>query len=370
MFGDQKPVKSTIKWAYRRLMGISLVALVSLQLSCSHALYYGQSIQGHLKIMLNQVEIDKIIQNPETDDEVRRKLKFVVEVKRFATESLGLPDNGSYENYNQLGRDAVVWNVIAAPELSLQPVKWCFLIVGCLPYRGYFNQQSADKFAEKLKADSLDVYVGGVSAYSTLGWFKDPLLSSMINRSDNDLAKLIFHELAHQKFYFRDDTDFNEAFADTVAIIGIQQWLGKQNKNDEFEEFQGENRRENEFVSLILRYQNELTSLYQSDLKREDKLIEKKLTFERMRADYKEIQTSWNGNNDYEDWFEHDLNNAKISTILTYRQLVPAFQALYARMDSDLQRFYDVVEGYSRCTNDERKQHLINARPATNCDSD
>jgi predicted aminopeptidase len=363
------PGKMTLKGVYRPLRGLSLLLLLGSQLSCSHALYYAQSIQGHLKIMMNQVDINQVIENHETDDEIRRKLNYVDEIRRFAIESLGLPDNGSYEKFTQLDRDYVVWNVIAAPELSLEPVRWCFLVVGCLPYRGYFEKESAIEFALDLERKGQDVYVGGVSAYSTLGWFKDPLLSSMLNRSDNDLAKVIFHELAHQKIYFTDDTEFNEAFADSVALIGIQEWLRSREGIDEFQKFHGENKREDEFVSLILTYKDKLNGLYGSELDREDKLVEKKRIFERLLADYQVLQTGWNGSSDYEDWFNHDLNNAKISTILTYRDLVPSFLSLYERQGRELQRFYGAVAAYDICTKEERKQRLIDADPGRFCTS-
>ncbi len=193
--------------------------------SCATTSYYLQSLSGHVDLLLKRQPISGILASQNTDKLLRDKLEMVLEIRRFASEHLGLPDNGSYSDYADLGRNFVVWNVFAAPELSLQAKQWCFLFVGCLNYRGYYSEEAANRYAQTLEAQGHDVFVGGVTAYSTLGWFNDPVLNTMLNRDNNYLASVIFHELSHQKLYLKNDTAFNEAFAEMVAQTGVQYWL-------------------------------------------------------------------------------------------------------------------------------------------------
>ena len=204
-----------------------ILALGTLLSSCSTLSYYRQSMSGHLQLLQSRQDVDSLLHSIDTPDELKHRLKSISRLREFASQRLGLPDNNSYRSYADIGRKYVVWNVFATPALSFEPHTSCFFIVGCLSYRGYFKKADAVKYMESLKDDGFDIYLGGVIAYSTLGWFDDPILNGMLERNDSDLARLIFHELAHQQLYIKDDTEFNEAFADAVALIGLEYWLEK-----------------------------------------------------------------------------------------------------------------------------------------------
>ncbi len=245
---------------------IVVIGLYAILSSCATLSYYGQSIIGHLQIMGKKQPINNLLSAPGLSTQLREKLIRTLEIRDFATNELRLPDNDSYRFYANLARKYVVWNLIATPEFSLEPVEWCFLIVGCLPYRGYFSKKKAILFADKLRAKGYDVHIGGVTAYSTLGWFDDPVLNTMLQHDKTHLAKVIFHELAHQKIYIKDDANFNEAFADSIALIGVRRWLDAKFTADELHQFEQSQKRENEFIQLVITYKNKLDALYNSNL--------------------------------------------------------------------------------------------------------
>ncbi len=238
----------------------------------------------------------------------------------------------------------MVWNVVAAPEFSLEPEQWCFPVAGCVSYRGYFSRDGAEGFADGLRAKGMDVHVYGVAAYSTLNWFDDPVLNTFCHRPEPHLAGLIFHELAHQKLYVANDSSFNEAFAKTVELEGVHRWLRQRGNLEQEKEYFEDFAREEEFVALVLKTREQLSELYASPLDALRKRQEKQRVFNELRAEYRRLKASWGGYAGYDRWFDADLNNARLASISTYRTLVPAFRELLARNGGDLGRFYAEAE--------------------------
>ena len=205
---------------FRRALAMGAAA--SLLASCSTLNYYSQAAQGQLELLADARPIDDWLADPATNTSLRHRLEAARQIRRFAVQQMGLPDNDSYKNYAALKRQYVLWNVVATPELSLKPLQWCFPVAGCVNYRGYYSKEDAQAYAQELRAGGHDVQVGGVPAYSTLGWFNDPLISTFINYPDAELARLIFHELAHQVVYVAGDSQFNESFASAVEEAGVE----------------------------------------------------------------------------------------------------------------------------------------------------
>ena len=325
--------------------------------ACSSVSYYSQSITGQFEILQGRKPIPDVIQDQQTPEPIRQKLMEVENILQFAGQQLSLPNNGSYQHYVDLQRPYVVWNVFAAPTLSLQPVRWCFLFVGCLSYRGYFNKDMAVKFANELQQQELDVYIGGVAAYSTLGWFNDPVMNTMLAYEPHYLARLIFHELSHQKLYIKDDTEFNEAFADAVALIGVKRWAQTQHPSA-LDALNLELQYEQQFIELVLRYRTKLQSLYTSTLTAPEKLVQKQKLIDAIRDEYEEMRSQWNGYSAYDAWFAGTINNAKFSALATYRNHVPDFLEMYSATGNDLDLFYTVVEQLESCDKAKRYQYL------------
>lgn len=316
---------------------ISLIACTS----CSNLSYYSQSIRGHFAVLAEQQKISALIEDPSTPDVLKRKLETVLSVREYASTSLGLPKNDSYRQYADIGRPYVVWNVFAAEPLSIEAKQWCFPIAGCVIYRGYFNLDDATQFADQLRDQGLDVFVGGVKAYSTLGWFDDPMLSTMINYNETELAGIMFHELAHQQLYIKNDSAFNESFATAVEIEGTRRWLQKNQLNDKFDAYLRKKQIRDEFVALILKYRQQLAQLYGSDdIDETTKLKGKITTFAKLKAEYQQLRQRWDNYAGYDRWFDLDLNNARLASIGAYHEFVPAFQTLLKKHDYRLEDFY------------------------------
>ena len=337
---------------------IAAAALLLFLGGCTNVGYYWQSVRGQLEIWSRQRDITDILQDQEGPEAVRRRLADVLRMREFAVRELGLPDNASYTRYADLGRPFVVWNVFATPELSLNPVSWCFPFAGCVSYRGYFSQAEAEGFAAGLARQGHDVYVGGVPAYSTLGWFADPLLNTVIDYPNPRLALLIFHELAHQVVYVRDDTVFNESFAVAVEREGARRWLARHGTEQDRTAYERGQARREEFVRLVERYRQRMKTLYESPLDPATMLSRKKATFEEMARDYQKLKSGWGGFSGYDRWFEQAPNNAHLASVAIYTQLVPAFQALLAQEGNDLPRFYNAVKALARQPLEERNAAL------------
>ena len=326
--------------------------------SCGTISYYRQSVSGHLQLLKAQQDLLTVMQSPDTDPELKQRLHMIMRIRDFASNNVKLPNNNSYRSYADIGRKFIVWNVFATPALSLEPHQSCFLIVGCLSYRGYFKKTDALAYMDKLENEGFDVYLGGVTAYSTLGWFDDPILNGMLERSDLELARLIFHELAHQQLYIRDDTEFNEAFADAVALIGMEYWLESNSTEEQRREYIEELAHEEQFTMLVLSYQEKLTQLFESDIADSKKLSLKKSTYRQLQQDYRSLRENWGDYDKYDDWFRHKLNNAKLAAVSTYRNLVPLFVITYQASGEDISVFYSHIEKIGQCGHDRRRELL------------
>lgn len=328
--------------------------------SCATTSYYLQSLNGHVDLLLKRQPISGILASQNTDKLLRDKLEMVLEIRRFASEHLGLPDNGSYSDYADLGRNFVVWNVFAAPELSLQAKQWCFLFVGCLNYRGYYSEEAANRYAQTLEAQGHDVFVGGVTAYSTLGWFNDPVLNTMLNRDNNYLASVIFHELSHQKFYLKNDTAFNEAFAEMVAQTGVQYWLNLHGTAASRQKFLDKRSDETSFVNLILKYKGKLEMTYNSEISTDEKRANKKFLLNQLAEEYKNQYETGGNSGRYITWLSSGLNNAKLTSVITYQDYVSGFLTIFNHEYGNYQKFYGSVEKLSKCDKFRRKSILEN----------
>ncbi len=327
-----------------RLFSIALAITLA---GCASLGYYGQAIGGHLSILGRTRPIEELLTDPTLAPELKQRLERVVVIRAFATRSLGLPDNDSYRRYADLERPFAVWNVFAAPELSLKAKEWCFMFAGCVAYRGYFAQTDVERAAAQLRAEGYDVYIGGVVAYSTLGWFDDPLLNTMLARPEPELAGLLFHELAHQNIYVRDDTAFNESFAMTVEREGVRRWLAAQNAQAPYAAYTERARRREEFMALMLVCRARLEELYVSDFSDDDKRTAKNELFNELRRDYAQLKKRWDGYAGFDGWIE-ELNNAKLISIGLYHDHIAAFEKLLARDGGDLTAFYLTVNELAR----------------------
>jgi predicted aminopeptidase len=308
--------------------------------------------------MSSRVDIEDLLEDDNTPPDLQDKLRLVLQIREFASDTLQLPSNDSYKNYVELDRNHVVWNVVAAPEFSMELDKWCFLIVGCVTYRGYFSEQDAQKFAEALRAEGKDVYVPGVDAYSTLGWFDDPMLSTLIKRTEPRLSGLVFHELAHQLLYIKNDSAFNESFAKAVEIEGVHRWMQHRGTPQLSQLYAEQKQRDKSFVELVKSTSDKLKQLYAEDLP-EDVMRQKKAEiYQQMQQHYGQLKADWQGYNGYDRWFDNELNNAKLGTVGIYRDLVPAFQALLQLHNGDLSAFYDAAKQLSKLPKEQRTAEL------------
>ncbi|MGI9259882.1 MAG: aminopeptidase, partial [Gammaproteobacteria bacterium] len=318
--------------------------------------YYWQAATGQLELLSSRIPISEALEDPEQTEATRSALARAVEIREYAVVSLGLPDNDSYRSFVDLGRPYVVWNVVAAEEFSVDPVDWCFPIAGCVTYRGYFEEDSAQRFAADLRTQGFETYIGGVSAYSTLGYFADPLLSSMLTGDEVYIAGIVFHELAHQRAYIKGDTAINEAFATVVAEFGTAQWLSQSGDLGVADGHSARRERRENFFALIARYQDRLRNLYSSDAPIEEKRALKSSTFANLLADYESLKGSWGGASDYDDWFSHPLNNAQLASVVAYSRWLPNFRAFLN--GNGLEALYAEMEILEALSPEERESRL------------
>ncbi len=335
------------------LLAVSLAWLLS---GCG-TLYLAQAAGGQVGVLKARRPIDKVAADPATPAPLKARLIDVRSARDFAVTELHLPDNRSYRTYADIKRPFVVWNVVATPELSVEPKHWCFPIAGCVAYRGYFKEQSARKFAAGLAARGFDVTVGGVPAYSTLGKLADPVLSSMMRYGDSELAAIIFHELAHQLLYVKNDSEFNEAFATAVEDEGLKRWLQAQGRPDQMKEFLDDNADERAFIDLFAHARERLRKLYASGLPPDQVRPQKAAVFAELTAEARALQRR-QGHRFYESWLQEGLNNAHLASVATYYQCVPGFQRLLAEQGGDLVRFYAAARELSKIPRAERHARL------------
>jgi predicted aminopeptidase len=345
-----------------RIVLSSLAAL--LVGGCATVEYYSQAVRGHLDVMQRARPIDEVIADPASPQALRARLVKASEIRAFAVQELGLPDNGSYRGYVDLGRPFVVWNVFAAPALSVEPVQSCFPIAGCVTYRGYYSQSAALAHAAELEASGLDAYVGGVPAYSTLGWFDDPVLSTFVRYPDAELARLIFHELAHQVLYVKDDTVFNESFATAVELAGVERWLAAHASDAERRVFETYQMQRRDFLALLLEYRGRLAAAYATDASDTRKRAQKAALLASLQSDYERLKVErWDGFAGYDRFFANGVNNANLASVAAYTELVPAFSALLAREGGDLPRFYAAARALAQLPRAERLAALERLAP-------
>jgi predicted aminopeptidase len=324
---------------------ILLLCLLWLPLS---GCYYLQAAQGQMSLLAKRQPITSVLAKSDTEPTLRSRLEYVQAARRFASQQLGLPDNQSYTGYVNLQRRYVSWNVFAAPKFSVQPTQWCFPIAGCVVYRGYFSEAAAERYARRLRAQGVDASVSGVPAYSTLGHFADPVLSSMMGWGDAQLAATLFHELAHQVLYVQGDSAFNESFASVVEMVGVKRWLAARNQSNDWQGWQVQRQRGVEFSALLLRAREDLRKLYASKISAAQMLEHKQQRLGQLKFEYRQLKQRWQGYGGYDAWFDRALSNADLVAIATYQRCMPSFERLLRSVDDDLPRFYAEVKKLAR----------------------
>ncbi len=344
------------------LKTVCLLIICSLVLTaCESIGYYSQAVSGHWDIWRQRQSIETLIADDSTEADLKTRLLYLQAVREFAATDLLLPDNNSYRYYSDVGRQFVVWNVFAADEFAVTPKQWCFPVAGCVSYKGYFSRQDAVDYAARLETEGYDTHVGGVVAYSTLGWFDDPVLSTFIWQDEMRLAGLVFHELAHQKLYFPGDTSLNESFAMAVEIAGVARWSGSSSStradSTKYQQIHAD------FVATMLNGRQQLARLYQAEIsvavmkRRKQEIIRHMID-----VDYLSFKQRWNGVNSYDTWLGlpdmPDLNNAKLSTISSYYQMLPIFERILSEEGGDLAAFYQRVEKLGTLSTEQRQRLL------------
>ena len=351
-----------------RIRRAATLLVTALQLAaCASPSYYAQAIGGHLELMRQREPVAQLLaadaagagRAAPIDPELRQKLELAREIRAFGVSQLGLPDNGSYTQFVQTGRDAVTWIVLATPEFSLQPRRWCFLFAGCVPYRGYFERQSADRFADRLAADGLDVAVSPAAAYSTLGWFEDPLLDTMLRYRDERLAAMILHELAHQQLYVRGDADFNESYASFIEETGVALWLRSSGRADRLPGWQRERAAARDLDERLRKARGALASIYASREPPAAKRLRKEAALAALREDYYGlVRDRWKGADYFAGWFAGELNNARLALFDSYRGGVCAFAALYRAAGENMARFQALAAEQAALDDEARRDWL------------
>ncbi len=339
-----------------RVRKIVAVLIASTLMSGCALPFYWQAIHGQIDLLRKRTPIDKLLADPALDPQLRSTLSAVAAIRKFAVDELQLPDNDSYTTYVDLQRPYVVWNVVAAEEFSVDPKRWCFPFVGCVAYRGFFDRAKAEGFQQKLDEQGYDTYSGGSSAYSTLGFFADPVLSTMIEGGEPYVASLLFHELSHQKLYIKDDSEFSEAFATTIEEYGTQKWLSEHEGPSAVAVYRRRLERRSDFAELVASEQAALRDLYASDLSPTAKREAKAASFDAMRTSYARLRVKWGGSRDYDAWFAQPLNNATLAAVATYRHWLPALRWRLATVG--LAGFYTDCAGLADLSADERSQRL------------
>lgn len=359
-----------------RLLGVFFVVglsglLLTCLSGCANLGYYWQNTQGHLAVMNAAKPVQDWLSDAQTPAQIKARLELTQRIRAFASEELKLPQNASYTRYADLKRSAVVWNVVAAPPDSLQLKTWCFAVVGCVGYRGYYTEGDAKAEAEKVKAEGFEVNVYGVPAYSTLGYLNwaggDPLLSTFINYPEGELARMIFHELAHQVLYVKDDTMFNESFATAVEQLGGQQWLMKNGSEAARSEYAAFDSKRREFRALTLRARERLNQIYKKNQPiagikpalgaTESIANQKQQVMQQLRDEYAQLKASWGGFAGY-DRFIANANNASLGALAAYDELVPQFEAVFEKKGKNWAAFYEAIQSITPLPKDARRAAL------------
>jgi predicted aminopeptidase len=353
-------------WLRRLRAAVLAAAALPALTGCSTVGYYAQAVGGHVRLMTAARPVEHWLADPSTSADLKQRLQLAQRIRRFAADELGLPDNASYTAYADLGRPAVVWNVFATPELSLQLKSWCYPVLGCASYRGYFAQADAQAHADELRAAGFDVNVAPVPAYSTLGWTNwlggDPLLSTFIQWPEAELARLIFHELAHQVVYVAGDTVFNESFATAVERAGLRRWIAAAGRSELSAAVAQADARRADFLALLLAHRQALAAVYTASIGDDEKRLRKRAVFSDLQAAYLRMRGDrWGGFTGYDRFFNRELNGAHLAAVAAYNDLVPAFEALLAQQRGDLRSFFVQVQHLARLPETERRAALARA---------
>ena len=349
----------------RATLVLAMLLSLSMSSGCSTLGYYWQAIDGQLDIWRRARPITSWLNDPDLPAATRARLERVESARSFAAEVLALQHSGSYGDYADLEREYVVWNVFAAPEFGLEPIQSCFLVAGCLDYRGFFDPGGAERFAQQLESEGHDVHVAGIAAYSTLGWFDDPVLNTYLHWPEFRLVGLIFHELAHQRVYVPDDSRFNESYATAVAAAGVDRWfedraaLGLAARE--------QRQREAELNALLLETRNSLAEAYSETDDRARLAAAKARAFRTLREDYAALRTGWGGAGEFDQWMNAPWNNARLAAIATYHGLEPEFLALLNACGDDFERFHRAVEHIAVEPESQREIALRAAASAGTC---
>jgi predicted aminopeptidase len=327
--------------------------------------YVMQAARGQLQIINAREPIASVVQDPKEPGDLKKRLQTVQEARAFASRELGLPNNKSYTSYADLEREYVVWNVVATPEFSVEPREWCFPIVGCVGYRGYFKEAKAEEFAAKLRKEGLDAVVEGVPAYSTLGKFNDPILNTMMGYGDDELATIMFHELSHQVIYIPDDSSFNEAFAVVVEREGLARWLAAHDRSADLAHHRERRERQAESIHIIARHRDRLAALYASGVAPEVMRQRKAEEFAALIADLKALDARYHVKSRLVAELESaPPNNARLASLATYYDCVPGFERVLDSVHHDLPRFYDEVRSLAKLPREQRHARLCASKPA------
>jgi len=355
----------------RPLFALTLAGAALLSLSgCADLGYYWQSASGHIGIMRAAKPVPEWLADPAVSAQLKAKLELTQRIRRFAVTELGLPDNPSYKSYADLHRAAAVWNVVAAPPYSLTLKSWCFPVAGCVGYRGYYDEAAAKAEAEAQKKLDMEVAVYPVPAYSTLGWMNwaggDPLLSTFIGYPEGELARIVFHELAHQVLYVAGDTVFNESYATAVERIGGAMWLQREAGEAARREYSQFDAQRQDFRALAFNTRRALTQVYESpQAKAKDWAaveVMKQAAMADFRARYAKLREGWPGPRQgaYDGWVAR-ANNAAFGAQGAYDDLVPSFEKLFEREGHDWPRFYTEVRRISRLPTEEERRSALQA---------
>ena len=339
------------------------VLLAAVLTGCESIGYYKQLISGQIAILNKKQPVTKLLDDPDTPEKLKEKLRLVMDIRTFAKDNLFLPVKNQYLSFVELERPFAGWNIWATPEFSFAPKTWCYPIIGCAVYRGYFSKKDAFDYGHQLKAQGYDVYIGGVAAYSTLGWLNDPVFSTFIYRSDIKLAALIFHELSHHLLYVGDDTTFNESFAIAVEQESLRRWMATRDNLKALEDYTMDYRRRRQFIDMVTKYRKELEILYAKELPTPEKRHAKAAVFERLENEYRLLKQHWGGYSGYDLWMSRKMNNAKLISVSTYHDLVPEFLGLLKACNNDLKVFYKKCQDLSKKSKEERLAYLDKFRP-------
>lgn len=336
---------------------ITILLLLVGVTACSNFSYYRQAVMGQMELLSARRDFKDVFSDENVTQNVKDKIKLAEEILRFADLEIGLPVDDTFSTYADVKRPFVVWNVFAAKPYSINLETYCFPVAGCVAYKGFFSKHEAKDFADGLKETGYETYMGGVAAYSSLGWFSDPLMNTFIHRSETSLAALIFHELAHKIIYVEDDTVFNESFAVTVERYALERWLVSRNQSNTYDQYIARQKRQASVIELILKTRSLLSEVYKSD-KGEDREKRKGDIIDSLQDNYAVLKQSWREGHEFEFWMENDINNAKLGAVGAYQTWVGSLVKLLDQ-SGDFNTFIEKVHSLKNLTQEKRKVFLL-----------